>query len=83
MIDLLYCFRSRDHPIHLNAEFQLDVQWWHDFLTSWHGVSFWLFPEMLAPYDVEVTSDAAGALGFGASFNTEWFSGAWVPSQMH
>lgn len=81
MIDLLCCFRTRDHPIRLNAEFQLDVQWWHDFLTSWHGVSFWLFPGMSAPADIVVTSDAAGALGFGAYFHTEWFSGAWVPSQ--
>ena len=31
--------------------------------------------------DMEVTSDAAGSLGFGAYFNTEWFSGAWAPSQ--
>ena len=83
MINLLCCFRSQDHPIRLNAEFQLDIQWWHDFLTYWHGVSFWLFPGMSAPSDVEVTSDAAGALGFGAYFNTEWFRGAWVPSQMH
>ena len=44
MIDLLCCFRTRDHPIRLNSEFQLDVQWWLDFLASWHGVSFWLFP---------------------------------------
>ena len=81
MIDLLCCFRARDHPIRLNAEFQLDVQWWHEFLASWRGVSFWLFPGMSAPTDVEVTSDAAGSLGFGAYFNTEWFSGAWAPSQ--
>lgn len=50
-------------------------------MTSWHGVSFWLFPGMSAPADVEVTSDAAGSLGFGAYFNSEWFSGAWAPSQ--
>ena len=81
MIDLLYCFRARDHPIRLNSEFQLDIQWWHKFLASWHGVSFWLFPGMSAPTDVEATSDAAGSLGFGAYFNTEWFSGAWAPSQ--
>ena len=81
MIDLLCCFRSRDHPIRLNSEFQLDVQWWHEFLASWHGVSFWLFPGMSAPTDVEVTSDAAGSLGFWCFFNTEWFSGAWVPLQ--
>ena len=68
MIDLLCCFRSQDHPIRLNAEFQLDIQWWHDFLASWHGVSFWLFPGMSPPSDVEVTSDA---------------DGAWVPSQAH
>ena len=79
MIDLLCCFRAHDHPI--RSEFQLDVQWWHEFLASWHGVSFWLFPGMSAPTDVEVTSDAAGSLGFGAYFNTEWFSGAWAPSQ--
>ena len=45
-------------------------------------MSFWLFPGMSAPSDVDVTSDAAGALGFRAYFNTEWFSGTWVPSQM-
>lgn len=78
MIDLLCCFRTRDHPFRLSAEVQLDVQWWHEFLTSWHGVSFWLFPGMS---DIEVTSDPAGSLGFGAYFNNEWFSGAWVPSQ--
>ena len=44
-------------------------------------MSFWLFPGMSAPTDVVVTSDAAGSLGFCAYFNTEWFSGAWVPSQ--
>ena len=81
MIDLLCCFRTRDHLFRLSAEVQLDVQWWHEFLTSWHGVSFWLFPGMSAPADIEVTSDPAGSLGFGAYFNNEWFSGAWVPSQ--
>ena len=50
MIDLLCCFRTRDHPIRLNLEFQLEVQWWHEFLASWHGVSFWLFPGMSAPH---------------------------------
>lgn len=40
-----------------------------------------MFPGMSAPTDVEVRSDAAGSLGFGAFYNNEWFSGAWVPSQ--
>ena len=80
MIDLLCCFHRRDHPIHLNSEFHLDLQWWHEFLSSWHGVSFWLYSGMSAAPDLEVTSDAAGSLGFGAYFKGEWFSGAWAPS---
>lgn len=36
---------------------------------------------MSAPTAVEVTSNMSGALGFGAYYNNEWFSGAWVPSQ--
>ena len=81
MIDLLCCFRSRDHAIRLNGEFHKDIQWWSDFLMSWHGVSFSLFPRMSASTDLEVTSDVAGSLGFGAYFKNEWFSGEWGLSQ--
>ncbi|XP_078365995.1 uncharacterized protein LOC144650218 [Oculina patagonica] len=81
MIDLLRCFRKRDHPIRLNSEFRLDLQWWLQFLSSWHGVYFWLFPGMSASPDLEVTSDASGSVGFGAYFNDEWFSGSWASSQ--
>ena len=81
MLDLLCCFRTRNHPICLSSEFQLNLHWWHDFLTSWHGLSLQLFPGMSAPIYVEVTTDVAGSLGFGAYYNDEWFSGAWVPSQ--
>jgi len=27
-------FHNRDHPIRLHSEFQLDVQWWNEFLAS-------------------------------------------------
>jgi len=81
MINLLSCFWRRDHPIRLNSEFHLDLQWWDKFLSSWPGVSFWLFPGIAASSDVGVTSDAAGSLGFGAYFRSEWFSGAWAPYQ--
>ena len=65
-IDLLCCFHNKDHPIWINQEFRLDFQWWQHFLTSWHGVGFWLYPGMSAATELEVTSDAAGAIGFGA-----------------
>ena len=34
MINLLCCFRKRDHPIRLNGEFHLDLQWWLRFLVD-------------------------------------------------
>ena len=33
MIDLLCCFRTKDHPIWLNKEFHLDLQWWAHLLV--------------------------------------------------
>lgn len=74
-------FLRQDHPIPLYSEFHLDLQWWDEFLSSWHGVSFWLFPGMAVSSDVEVTSDATGSLRFGAYFRIGWFSGAWAPCQ--
>ena len=81
MIDLLCCFRKKDHPIRLNRDFQLDLQWWHQFLSSWNGVGFWLFPGMTATTNLKVTSDAAGSIGFGAYFYGQWFYGPYAPSQ--
>ena len=81
MIDLLCCFRRKDHPIRLNSEFHLDLLWWHQFLSQWHGVSFWLFPGLLPAADMEVSSDAAGSLGYGAFLEGFWFAGSWAPSQ--
>ena len=81
MVDLLCCFRRRDHPIRLNHQFRLDLELWHTLLSSWNGVSFWLFPGMSPPADVEVVSDASGSLGFGAYLNAAWFSSSWGHSQ--
>ena len=76
-IDLLCCFRNNGHPVWINQEFRLDPQWWQQFLASWDGVGLWLYPVMSAATDLEVTSDAAGAIGFGAYSQSQWFYGAW------
>ena len=81
MIDLLCCFRTKDYPIRLNQEFHRDLSWWHHFLDQWHGVSFWLFPGLSPATDLEVSSDAAGSLGFGAFFKGQWFYGLWALPQ--
>jgi len=81
MIDLLYCFWRRDRPIYLNREFHLDLLWWHQFLEDWYCISFWLFPGLLPEADVEVSSDAAGSIGYGVYMKGHWFAGSWAPSQ--
>ena len=68
MIDRLCCFQTKDHPVRLNQEFHRDLLWWHHFLDQWHGVSFWLFPGLSPATDLQVSSDAAGSLGFWAFF---------------
>ena len=81
MIDLLCCFRKKDHAIRLNREFHCDLQWWHHFLLEWHRVSFWLLPRNTPAADIEVSPDAAGSLGFGAYVAGKWFVGLWRSSQ--
>ena len=81
MIDLLCCFWRKNHPIRLNNQFYLDLQWWHKFLSEWHGVSFWLFPGLSPEADIELSSDAAGSLGYGAFLRGLWFTGSWSPLQ--
>ena len=81
MIDLLGCFRKKDHPIRLNKEFLRDLQWWHQFLVEWHGVNFWLFPGNTPNAGMEVSSDAAGSLGVSAYFEGMWFTDSWMPSK--
>ena len=80
MIDLMCCFRTKDHPIWLNKEFHLDLQWWAHLLDQWHGASFWLFPCLSLAVDIEVASYAAFSLGVGAYFKGFWFTGRWVAS---
>ena len=42
------------------------LYWCQQFVLGWNGVSFWLFKGLGPIRDVEVTSDAAGSIGFGA-----------------
>ena len=82
MINLLCAFRRDDHPIRLNQEFFLDLAWWQEFFQSWNGCSFFQYPQCAPLPDFEVSSDASGALGYGAVFQGHWFSGAWLPAQV-
>lgn len=81
MINLLSAFRRDDHPIRINQDFRLDLRWWREFFHSWDGLSFLLSPQWASLPDFYVSSDAAGARGYGAIFDHEWFVGEWSAVQ--
>lgn len=51
-------------------------------MLDWHGVSFWLFPRLSPPLDLEIMSDFSGVIGFGAIWGSEWFDGLWLHQQV-
>ena len=81
MINLLLAFRRDDHPIRRNQEFHLDLSWWHEFFISWDGLSFLLSPTWATIPYFSVSSDAAGAIGYGAISGHDWFVGKWSIAQ--
>lgn len=81
MINLLSCFRNDSHPIRLNVEFRKDLAWWVEFFGQWNGISFFLFPSLEPLPDFSVSSDASGAIGYGAFLDNEWFNGRWSTLQ--
>ena len=81
MINLLAAFRRDEHPIHLNSDFHQDLSWWCNFFRSRNGTSFFLPPRWTPLPDFQVSSDAAGTLGYGPIFDREWFACAWSLAQ--
>lgn len=71
MINLLYALRQDDHPFRLNQEFFWDLTWWQELFWTWDGLSFFCIPTWAPLPDYQVSSDAAGALGYGAISNSQ------------
>ena len=70
MINLLSAFRREDHPIRLNQEFRRDLTWWRELFQTWDGLCFFCMPTWAPLPDFQVSSDAAGSLGYGAIFKS-------------
>jgi len=81
MINLLCVFRHDDHPNRLNQEFRQDLTWWRELFQTWDGLSFFCMPTWAPLLDFQVSSEAAGSLGYGAIFKSHWFSSAWSVAQ--
>ena len=76
----LCAFWCDDHPIRLNKKFRLDLLWWQELFQVWNGLSLFLTPKWGPTPDSQVSSEAAGSLGYGAIFQCHWLSSSWSES---
>ena len=82
LTDLLRGTRSQSRFIRLNRDTRADLLWWSSFLRDWIGTSFFISPHWSHLSDLQVSTDAAGATGFGAYLDGLWFAGRWLPEQL-
>ena len=80
MLDLCEGHTNLDAILELDQEFKL-LRWKH-FAAAWNGASFFLLPNWTPAPDVELFTDSAGTIGFGAFFQGSWFNGRWSPAQL-
>ena len=66
MIDLTKGVNKPHHHIHLSRGAKLDIMLWLRFLDDFNGRS-----------SLQLYTDAAGSIGFGAVFDRHWLHGTW------
>ena len=58
-----------------------DVKWWFEHLSLWNGKCLLHFPSNQENFDIEISSDATGAL-VGATIWGKWFAQQWPASTL-
>ena len=82
MIDLSTTADSLQAAIPFSEAFQLDLQWWRAFITTWNGRNFFLLPNWTPSPDFHLYTDSSGTIGYGAYCQGHWFNGRWIPAQL-
>ena len=77
LIDLTKGIRSPRHFKRITKECKQDIQVWLSFLHQYNGKSFFLPDRWLTSRKLQLYTDAAGSLGYGAVFGKHWFFGSW------
>ena len=79
LIDLTIGVTKPHHHIRLTREVKLDLHLWLDFLSDFNGKAFFIDQRFLNGDYLQLFTDAAGGIGYGALCGAEWFSGLWPP----
>ena len=83
LIDLTLGIRSPEHKIWLNKEVKEDLKLWLSFFCHFNGRSFFLEEHWLSSTNLNLFTDASGALGFGVIVGSHWCYGKWPPRWEH
>ncbi|KAM3926861.1 uncharacterized protein RB166_009695 [Leptodactylus fuscus] len=67
------------HFVHLGKELRGDLRVWHSFLVNYNGRSL-IRNKVVDSVDMDLFTDAAGSVGFGAYCQGRWCFGMWPPS---
>jgi hypothetical protein len=67
------------YKIRLNQGVKDDLQIWKVFLSDYNGKSFFLDYRWLSSEVLQLFTDAASTIGYGAVFGNKWIGGTWEP----
>ena len=77
LIDLTHGIRLPHHLIRLNRESKEDLTVWLSFLNTYNGRSIFIDEHWANSQQLHLFTDAAGGIGFGAIFGSEYCHGLW------
>ena len=75
LINLSIGVKELHHFVKINKEAQLDVLVWLEFLSNFNGKAFFLYEEQVSSDALQLYTDAAGSVGYGACFRNKRFLG--------
>ena len=80
LIDLTLKVTKPHHRITLTKESRRDLNAWSIFINHFNGRHLLLNHRWLTSDHLNLFTDAAGSLGYGAIFGSHWFFGSWPSS---
>ena len=83
LYDLTQGVQKPHHFIRLRAEVKADLRVWLTFLSSFNGVYIFRNEIWENSTKLQLFTDAAGSIGFGAVFGNAWCYGRWPDHWLH
>ena len=63
--------------VRIGKEARIDLAMWEHFLANWNCHYFFLDHDPVSNVDLCLYTDAAGGVGYGGIFRSQWFASSW------